>query len=358
MMILNIYLFKRFLLGLLVSLIVLVSLEIFFSFSAEMKYLNEGNYTFKMILKYTILSIPRSIETMFPYSVLIGALLSLGAMAADMEFVAMQSAGVSVRKILIVILLQTFFISSIFYIVVDSVVPNFSSKAESMRNTALNKQSYFDKNGTWFKNDNSFIKILEIYPDDIIKGVSVYTYNDDNQLSSVNYIKSAKFINGQWNLVDVIKIDLTVNPITKKAFKSKISDNLIDIKLIKIKTDKPYSLSLNDVRRNIKYLENNNLDVTIQEKIFWDKVMQPIATVIMLFLAMPFIFGRMRSINASKRIVIGLFIGIIFFIISSIIPNLGLIIGINPLISVILPLIVFALLGRYVFKYQLESGLR
>ena len=107
-MILNFYILKRFLLGFLISLLVLVSIEIFFSFSSEMKYLNEGNYDFDIILKYIFLSIPRSIETMFPYSILIGALLSLGAMAADMEFVAMQSAGISVRKILTIVLLQTF----------------------------------------------------------------------------------------------------------------------------------------------------------------------------------------------------------------------------------------------------------
>jgi len=357
-MILNIYLLKRFVLGLLVSLIVLISIEIFFSFSSEMKYLNEGNYDFKMILKYIIMSIPRSVETMFPYSVLIGALLSLGAMAADMEFVAMQSAGISVRRIVIIILLQTFFIASFFYIIVDSVVPKFSSKAESMRNTALNKQSYFDKNGTWFKNDTSFIKISEIYSNNIIRGISVYSYDENNQLSNVNYIRSAKFTSGKWNLTDVIKIDLTTNPITKELFKSSLSEDLIDIKLLNIKTNKPYSLRLSDVRRNIKYLESNNLDASIQEKIFWDKVTKPLATVMMLFLAMPFIFGRMRSINTSKRIVIGLFIGIIFFIISSILPNIGLIFGINPFISVLLPLIAFAILGKYIFKYQLESGLR
>lgn len=357
MIILNLYILKRFLLGFLISLLVLVSIEIFFSFSSEMKYLNEGNYDFSIILKYIFLSIPRSIETMFPYSILIGALLSLGAMAADMEFVAMQSAGISVRKILTIVLLQTFFISTFFYFIVDSVVPKFSSEAELLRNTALKKQSYYNKNGTWFKNKDSFIKISEIYPDNTIKGISVYTYNN-NQLSSVNYIQSATFIKGKWSLQEVIKINLNEEPISKERISNIQSDELIDIKLIDIKTDKPYSLTLKDVIRNIEYLERNNLDASIQEKIFWDKILKPIATVLMLFLAMPYIFGRMRSTNTSKRIVIGLFIGIIFFIISSILPNLGLIIGIHPLISAILPLVVFAILGQYIFRHQLESGLR
>tara|TARA_B100000609_G_scaffold198878_1_gene199694 strand:- start:490 stop:1563 length:1074 start_codon:yes stop_codon:yes gene_type:complete len=357
MMILNFYILKRFLLGFLISLLVLVSIEIFFSFSSEMKYLNEGNYDFGIILKYIFLSIPRSIETMFPYSILIGALLSLGAMAADMEFVAMQSAGISVRKILTIVLLQTFFISTVFYFIVDSVVPKFSSEAESLRNTALKKQSYYNKNGTWFKNKDSFIKISEIYPDNTIKGISVYTY-DNNQLSSVNYIQSAIFSNGKWSLQEIIKINLNEEPITKERISNMQSDELIDIKLIDIKTDKPYSLTLRDVVRNIEYLERNNLDASIQEKIFWDKILKPIATVLMLFLAMPYIFGRLRSTNTSKRIVIGLFIGIIFFIISSILPNLGLIIGIHPLISAILPLVVFAILGQFILRQQLESGLR
>tara|TARA_B100000886_G_scaffold96368_1_gene63895 strand:- start:14987 stop:15871 length:885 start_codon:yes stop_codon:yes gene_type:complete len=294
---------------------------------------------------------------MFPYSILIGALLSLGAMAADMEFVAMQSAAISVRKILTIVLLQTFFISTFFYFIVDSVVPKFSSEAELLRNTALKKQSYYNKNGTWFKNKDSFIKISEIYPDNTIKGISVYTYNN-NQLSSVNYIQSATFIKGKWSLQEVIKINLNEEPISKERISNIQSDELIDIKLIDIKTDKPYSLTLKDVIRNIEYLERNNLDASIQEKIFWDKILKPIATVLMLFLAMPYIFGRMRSTNTSKRIVIGLFIGIIFFIISSILPNLGLIIGIHPLISAILPLVVFAILGQYIFRHQLESGLR
>ena len=93
-MIIYIYLFKRFFLGLVVSLIVLVSLEIFFSFTAELKYLNVGNYNILTLSKYIIFNIPKSILVMFPYAVLIGSMLSLGAMASDMEFVSMQAAGI------------------------------------------------------------------------------------------------------------------------------------------------------------------------------------------------------------------------------------------------------------------------
>tara|TARA_B100000676_G_scaffold279364_1_gene302626 strand:- start:486 stop:1556 length:1071 start_codon:yes stop_codon:yes gene_type:complete len=355
--IIYLYLLKRFLHGLFISLVVLISIEIFFSFTAELKYLDEGDYDLMSIVEYIILSIPRSIQIMFPYAVLIGTLLSLGSMASDMEFVAMQSAGMSVKKIIYIVLFQVFIISSLFYIITDFTVPRFSSIAEKERNLALKRQTIYQKNGIWFKNGNSFIKINEIYPDNSIRGITVYDY-DNNELSFVRYIQSAKFLEDKWELVDVLSIDLTKKPISKSRKSREISDNLIDINLLSIKTDKSYSLRFKDVKKNIEYLSVNNLDASIQKKIYWDKLLKPISTVIMLFLAMPFIFGRMRATNASKRIVIGLFIGISFFIASSILPNLGILIGLNPFINAILPLIIFLYLGKFIFDFQVESGLR
>ncbi len=356
-MIIYLYLLKRFLHGLFISLVVLISIEIFFSFTAELKYLDEGDYDLMSIVEYIILSVPRSIQIMFPYAVLIGTLLSLGSMASDMEFVAMQSAGMSVKKIIYIVLFQVFIISSLFYIITDFTVPRFSSIAEKERNLALKRQTIYQKNGIWFKNGNSFIKINEIYPDNSIRGITVYDY-DNNELSFVRYIQSAKFLEDKWELVDVLSIDLTKKPISKSRKSREISDNLIDINLLSIKTDKSYSLRFKDVKKNIEYLSVNNLDASIQKKIYWDKLLKPISTVIMLFLAMPFIFGRMRATNASKRIVIGLFIGISFFIASSILPNLGILIGLNPFINAILPLIIFLYLGKFIFDFQVESGLR
>ena len=356
-MIIYLYLLKRFLHGLFISLVVLISIEIFFSFTAELKYLDEGDYDLMSIVEYIILSIPRSIQIMFPYAVLIGTLLSLGSMASDMEFVAMQSAGMSVKKIIYIVLFQVFIISSLFYIITDFTVPRFSSIAEKERNLALKRQTIYQKNGIWFKNGNSFIKINEIYPDNSIRGITVYDY-DNNELSFVRYIQSAKFLQDKWELVDVLSIDLTKKPISKSRKSREISDNLIDINLLSIKTDKSYSLRFKDVKKNIEYLSVNNLDASIQKKIYWDKLLKPISTVIMLFLAMPFIFGRMRATNASKRIVIGLFIGISFFIASSILPNLGILIGLNPFINAILPLIIFLYLGKFLYDFQVESGLR
>ncbi|MDA7841435.1 LPS export ABC transporter permease LptG [Gammaproteobacteria bacterium] len=351
------YLFNRFILGFIVSLIVLTSIEIFFSFTAELKHLNVGSYNALMITKYIILNIPESLEIMFPYAILIGSMLSLGAMSSDMEFVSMQSAGISISKIITIILIQAFLLSSVFYYVTDHLVPKYSNKAEMKKNFALNKKLIFNKNGVWFKDKNTFIKISQIYSDKKISGILVYSYDDDNSLSSIKNIGTADFIDNKWHLKEINETVINDSLITKKYTKTEYADILIDKKLINIKTHKPSSLSLADVSQNINYLIRNNLDPNVQKKIYWEKLFMPLSTVIMLFLSMPFIFGRHRSSNLSKRLVLGVFIGIGFFVITSILPNLGMILGIMPFISVLLPHILFLVLGKYLLDYQLKDGI-
>ena len=358
MIILYRYLFTRFLIGLLVSLTVLVSIEVFFSFTAELKYLGQGNFGMESILKYSILSLPKSILIMFPYAVLIGSMLSLGAMAADMEFISMHSSGISITKIITIILIQAFLLSALFYTVADSVVPEYTSKAENKKNTALNKKIIYENNGVWFKDKNTFIKIHEIYSDENLKSIVMYKYDSDNVLLSIKTIKEATYMNSKWHLKGIEETFLNEIPVSKKYSYEEVTSSFIDKKLINIKTHKSESLSLTDVVRNINYLKNNGLDTDVQKKIFWEKIFKPFSTIIMLFLAMPFIFGKHRSSNLSKRIVLGLFIGIIFFIVTSMLPNLGMVLGIMPFINVLLPHVVFIIIGLLLLNRQLDSGLR
>ena len=186
----------------------------------------------------------------------------------------------------------------------------------------------------------------------------MYDYDKNDKLISVKYIKKAYADNNEWSLENITEIFLDSYPIIKKYHAEQTLNNFIDKNLISIKTQKSYNISLRNVEKNIRYLEKNNLDSSIQKKIFWEKIFKPLSTVIMLFLAMPFIFGKLRSTNASKRIVIGVFIGISFFIISSILPNIGMLIGLTPFINVLLPHLVFVIVGKYLYEYQLEAGLR
>ena len=356
--ILNLYLLKRFMYGFILSLVVLLSIETFLSLTAEMEDLNTGDYTFAVLLKYTLLSIPRSIQDLFPYALLIGAMLSLGAMAADMEFVAIQSAGVSVTQTILIILTQTFFISVIFYLVSDFSVPQLNKKAESIKNIALNKKVVHKANGVWFKDKNKFINIDEVYSNSNLKNISIYKYDYSLKLQSLRHIDEASFENGNWILRGVKETSFETKPIQTRHYHSQKEVEFIDPQLLDVTIHKPHNLSLGDVVKNIEYLNQNKLDDSIQKRIFWEKLLKPFSTVIMIFLAMPFLFGKYRTNTQGKRIVVGLLIGIVFFVTTTMLPNLGTVIGIFPFFNVLLPNILFVIIGYKLYKHQLELGLQ
>lgn len=344
--------------GFALSLLVLLSIETFLSITTESEDLNVGNYSFYIMLKYIIYTIPKSIFELFPYAILIGTMLSLGTMAADREFIAIHTAGISVKKIIQIILFQVFFISLIFYILSDFIVPKYTQHAEFIKNSAINKTLIHNPNGTWFKDENKFITIKQIYSRNRLEDITIYYYDDAYKLLKTEVVQNANFENNKWKLTNITETNLLTQPIQIQVYDQIIKDDFIDQKLIRIRVSDPVNISFLDVLENLNYLKSNNLDDSEQKMIFWEKLFKPISTIIMLFLAMPFLFGKYRDATLGKRIVIGLFIGIIFFVVSSILPNLANVIGFTPFINVLLPNALFIILGLHLFQKQLESGLQ
>lgn len=344
--------------GFFLSMLVLLSIETFLSFTSELEDLNTGSYTFTILLKYILLTIPKSMHDLFPYALLIGAMLSLGAMAADMEFVAIQSAGISTAKTIQIILIQTLIISTTFYILTDFFASNLNKKAIQMKNVAIDQKAVHKANGVWFKDKNRFINIDEVFSNSKLKNISIYIYDYNLQLQSFQHIDEALLENNEWALLSIKETLFHKNPIEKRYFHEKIDPDFIDAKLLDIAVHKPNDLSFFDVLENINYLNKNNLDDSIQKRVFWEKLFKPFSTAIMLFLAMPFLFGKYRSNTQGKRIVVGLFIGIIFFVISTMIPNLGGVIGFSPFFNALIPNLLFIFIGLKLYREQLESGLQ
>ena len=87
----------------------------------------------------------------------------------------------------------------------------------------------------------------------------------------------------------------------------------------------------------VRYLEDNGLDSAIYEQAFWGKVVTPIVTAVMVFLAMPFVFGPLRSVSIGHRIMAGTLVGVGFHIINQMFSYMGLVFGLGPIVGAFLP---------------------
>ena len=109
----------------------------------------------------------------------------------------------------------------------------------------------------------------------------------------------------------------------------------------------PEALSIADLWIYVEYLDNNTLDSSRYRLAFWIKVATPLATLTMLLLTVPLVFGSLRSVGAGQRIFIGVMIGIAFFLSNNLLNHLGLVYGLAPLPSALLPTALFFLISTY-----------
>jgi lipopolysaccharide export system permease protein len=104
----------------------------------------------------------------------------------------------------------------------------------------------------------------------------------------------------------------------------------IDPQLLAVVGVKPDSLSATGLWSYIAYLEGNELDADRYRIAFWFKLVVPVAMVIMALLAVPFLFGQLRSTGAGQRLMIGLLVGIVFYLINITLANTGAMFGLPP----------------------------
>ena len=97
--------FKKYLIGFALAITVLLGINLLLIFIAELKNIGSHEYTISVLFNYVIYLIPQNILDIFPYALLIGSMISFGSMAYHSEFVAMNSHGIGIKKIIYIIII-------------------------------------------------------------------------------------------------------------------------------------------------------------------------------------------------------------------------------------------------------------
>ena len=118
----------------------------------------------------------------------------------------------------------------------------------------------------------------------------------------------------------------------------------------------PDLLTLRGLASYIDHLRRNNLDTAVFEIGFWSRIARMFAVVVVTLLALPFVFGPLRTTGAGTRTVIGVMLGVVFFLVTRTVENGGQLFGLNPALVGWLPtaLIGCATLARS--RYHVKSA--
>jgi lipopolysaccharide export system permease protein len=113
-------------------------------------------------------------------------------------------------------------------------------------------------------------------------------------------------------------------------------------------------MSLFKLTQVSRYLAQNGLQNREYMFNFWRRVFQPLAALVMVLLAIPFVLGALKHSALGLRMMLGLLIGFIFFIANSILAQLSVLYQIPTFFAALLPILLFAILAFVLINRMLK----
>ncbi|MDY4279647.1 MAG: LPS export ABC transporter permease LptG [[Pasteurella] mairii] len=339
------YIGKSILGAIFATLLMLVGLSAIIKFVEQFRSVGQGTYDVVQAILFTVLTIPKDVETFFPMAALLGALISLGNLASRSELVVMQASGFSRMKIGSAVMKTALPLVFITMIIGEWGIPQTEQFARDMRDKAMYGKNVLSvKNGVWAKDGNEFVYIRRITNDIQLNDIYIYRFGDNRQLLEVSHANKAVYQNNQWQLTQINQSQIGETEIkTTNKLKGVWKTGLTPDKL-GIVSMRPTSLSISGLSTYITFLKETGQDPKKFELTYWRKLFQPISVGVMMLLALSFIFGPLRSVTAGARIISGICFGFLFYVINEIFGPLSLVYSIPPFFSALMPSVLFLII--------------
>lgn len=336
-----------------VALLVLLTLEAFFSLLVELEDFGKGNYGLLQIMQYLILTMPRRIYETFPMALLLGGLLGMGALASGSELISMRAAGLSLLRLVGSALQAGLMLGLLALVLGEFVAPKTEFIAQQLRSTAKSEAiSIRAGRGFWARDGNYFINVRAVLPGVRLADIYIYEINEKSDLKLALRAAGAHYVDasGRWVLEDVSSSSMEPERVVTDAIANITVNSALNPRLLEILATNPKDLSMRDLLPYIGYLEKNGLDARTYRLAFWIKVLAPLTNLAMLFIAMPFVFGSQRTAGVGQRLLVGVFLGLVFFLFNRMLGNLVLLYDYPPLLGASLPTLAFFTVGTYALR--------
>jgi lipopolysaccharide export system permease protein len=334
-------------------LFVLLGLFALFEAIAELENLGPGEYGVGAALVYVLLRLPRLCYELFPSAAIIGMLLALGALARGGELAVIRAAGVSKLKLVGSVLKSGIVFVIAATVLGELIAPRTEQFAHAYRSTKrIGQISLGTQTGIWVRDGNTYINIREVLPGDVIRNVYIHEFDNAHRLRASTYAPQARFADGKWLLEKMVQTRIGPDGVSRGEAARASWESLLRPELIDVVTAR-YSdrLSVWALYRFVRYLEANGLDARAYRYAMWVKYMYPLATGVMVFLAIPLVLGRLtRSAGAGRGVFIGTLIGLGFHIVNQTAGHLGVVAQVPPWLSAILPTLVILLLAGWLLR--------
>lgn len=324
-------------------LLALILLRSLFALIDDSGDVGKGDYRMLDAVFFVLLQIPARIYEFFPVAALIGGLIGMGRLASQSELIIMRSAGMSLAQIGRSVMIGTLGLMAIVIFVGEAISPKSSQLGRQMKTMAISGGNLVkSERGVWVRDGQNYVHIHVILPDGQLEGVTRFQF-ENSELVAMIYAQSVEFnTTNEWVMTDVQQTFITKEQVNSTEADVMTWQTELTPETLGIVSLKPEDLNLVGLSEYSNYLKDNGLNATRYQLAYWKKIIQPIAVAVMMFLAMSFITGPLRSTPIGARIVLGLVVGFAFNMLSNIFGPVSLVYQMPPFLAAAIPTIIFA----------------
>lgn len=353
------YLIKRLSVMTAYALLALLALYSFFDMVNEAADIGSG-YTAGHAVKFVLMQLPAHAYQLMPLAVLIGGLVALNQLASNSELVVIKTSGLSTGNIIAIFLKFSLIFAVLAAALGEWAAPELSRLAEKMKVAAKVKSTAMGqfgmvstgKNGIWLKQDGSMVNVVSMRPDGTLMMVKIWHYNKDFQLSEAVFAASAEVHDGKWRLYDVHSSRLEGGRIVTQKQPERDWANSTDRRLLDVLAVKPEQMSATALTEYIRYLETNRQQTVEYRVEWWNKLVYPVATLVMALVALAFTPASGRHSNMGLKLFGGICLGLLFFFAGRLFGFTSRLYGVPPALAAALPTAAFALCAVYLIRRQ------
>jgi lipopolysaccharide export system permease protein len=344
---LNRYLAREVLYGTGLVLTALLFLFSFFDLIHELNDLGKGSYQLWQMFVFVVLALPGHAYELFPIAVLIGTLYGLSNLAAHSEITVMRASGMSRDKLASALIRVGLLFVLAAFLLGELVMPISEEAAQQWRLKALNNfvATQF-RSGIWVKDRGSFINVREMMPDNSLRDLRIYDFDDEHRLRRISTAKKAVYLQDhQWRLTEVERTLFDKDGVRVEHEPGTDWDSVLTPEVMSTLLVEPEQMSVWNLFAYIRHLRDNSQQTVRFEIAEWSKLLYPFSILVMMMLALPFALQRPRSGVVGVRIMIGIGLGLGFYLTSRFFSYLGQLNNWSPIISTLAPSLSFLLVA-------------
>ncbi len=347
-MILDRYIVKHIVFATAFVILVVAGLSFLITLLGELKDIGTGDYHFTQAVIYVFMRLPYMLYQFFPMLVLVGGMVGLSILASHRELIVMRASGFSVMQVVRAVLMAAVILILCATFFGEYVAPRANFMADKKKDSLQNSgQAVATASGVWVHEGNNFFHIDRVIGVDRLEGVTRYEFNDQHQLLASYFAKKIEYKNKTWELQNWVKTTFKNDRTISQMAPTGTWDLTISPTLLNVGIIEPEEMSLRRLWRYASHLIENHLQANDFQFEFWKRMFQPLTTIVMILLAIPFVFGSPRTVTMGLRVLLGVMIGFGFYMINALFGQLSVVFQISPVFAALLPTLVFATAGTF-----------